>query len=223
VIPNPIALDEWPLRVEKEEFLLWVGRMDPTKGAHRAVSVARRCGRRLVLAGPVQNGQGEYFEAEVVPLLDGRQIAFLGEVGGAHRKELFARARAFLMPIRWPEPFGMVMIEALACGTPVIAFPEGAASEIVIDGVNGFLVADEREMGRALGRLHAIDPRRCRESVASRYDVARVVARYEAVYGSAIERIPNLTALRLGHGRRAAGRAGARADVRRGAVAVAGA
>jgi glycosyltransferase involved in cell wall biosynthesis len=223
VIPNPIAVDEWPLRNEKEQFLLWVGRMDPTKGAHRAIAVARSCGRPLLLAGPVQDGQEEYFHTHVEPEIDGSQIEFLGEVGGARRKELFARARAFLMPIRWPEPFGMVMIEALACGTPVLAFPEGAASEIVIDGVNGFHAADEQEMGRALARLHTIDPRRCRESVASRYDVTSVARRYEAVYESAIEQAPRPAALRFGHGRRGGERAPARADVRRGAVAVAGA
>jgi glycosyltransferase involved in cell wall biosynthesis len=221
VIPNPIAVNDWPLRIQKEQFLLWVGRMDPTKGAHRAIAVARASGRRLVLAGPVQPGQGDYFHDEVEPHIDGRQVAFLGEVGGACRKELFARASAFLMPIRWPEPFGMVMIEALACGTPVLAFPEGAASDIVIDGVNGFHVDDERDMGNALARLHTIDPRRCRQTVASRYGIARIARLYEAVYESALERAPEPAGLRFGHGRRGE-RAGARADIRRGAVAVAG-
>src|SRR5438309_11653127 len=105
------------------------------------------------------------------------------------------------MPIRWPEPFGMVMIEALACGTPVLAFAEGAASEIVIDGVNGFLVRDEREMSDALARVHTIDPRRCRDSVAERYSVAAVVDCYEAIYRAALEQAPRPAALRFGHGR----------------------
>jgi glycosyltransferase involved in cell wall biosynthesis len=147
---------------------------------------------------------------------------FLGEVGGARRKELFSRARAFLMPIRWPEPFGMVMIEALACGTPVLAFPEGAASEVVIDGVNGFHVAEELEMCRAIGRLEEIDPRRCRQSVATRYDAATVAARYEAVYTSAIEMARKPAALRFGNGRGAGEPAGSQGDPRRGAVALAG-
>jgi glycosyltransferase involved in cell wall biosynthesis len=221
VIPNPIAVEEWPLRMAKEDFLLWVGRMDETKGAHRAIAVARGCGRRLVLAGPVQAGQADYFRREVEPHIDGGRISFLGEVGGAQRRELFARASAFLMPIRWPEPFGMVMIEALACGTPVLAFPEGAASEIVIEGVNGFLVRDEQEMSRAVARVHTLDPLRCRESVAERYDVAAVADSYEAVYRAAVRRARKPAPLRFAHGRRA-GPAVAEADVRRGAVAVAG-
>ena len=91
------------------------------------------------------------------------------------------------MPVRWREPFGMVMIEALACGTPVIAFPEGAAREIVIDGENGFHAADEQAMAEATSRLGAIDPRRCREGAISRYDVGIVAAGYERVYGQAIQ------------------------------------
>jgi glycosyltransferase involved in cell wall biosynthesis len=132
------------------------------------------------------SGQEGYFASEIEPHVDGEEVVFVGEIGGARRKELFAHAKAFVMPIRWAEPFGMVMVEALACGTPVIAFPEGAASEIVIDGENGFYVADEREMGGAVGWLDAIDPVRCRESVASRYDVSIVADGYEAVYDRAV-------------------------------------
>jgi glycosyltransferase involved in cell wall biosynthesis len=222
VVPNPIAVEEWPLRVEKEDFLLWVGRMDPGKGAHRAIAVARRCDRPLLLAGPVQPGQDDYFRSEVEPHVDGRRICFLGEVRGALRSELFARARAFLMPIRWPEPFGMVMVEALACGTPVLAFPEGAASEIVIDGVNGFLVRDEQEMVSGVARLNSIDPRRCRASVAERYDVAAVADGYEDAYRLAMERPRKPAALSFPHGGRRAERGEGELQVGRGALAVAG-
>jgi glycosyltransferase involved in cell wall biosynthesis len=186
VVPNPIVTDDWPLRTEKEDYLLWLGRMDPVKGAHRAVAAARQAGRRVVLAGPVQAGQEDYFHDELEPLIDGDRVAFVGEVGGSAREDLFSRAAALLMPIRWAEPFGMVMIEALACGTPVLAFPEGAASEIVIDGENGFLVSDEQDMSEAIRRLGAIDPLRCRDSVATRYDVTTVAERYEAVYRGAL-------------------------------------
>jgi len=139
-----------------------------------------------VLAGPVQPGQEAYFRSEIEPHVDGRNVVFAGEVGGVRRKELFARAKAFLMPISWPEPFGMVMVEALACGTPVIAFPEGAASEIVLDGENGFHVADVQAMAEATRSLEQIDPARCRRSVASRYDAAIVAEGYEDVYYRAI-------------------------------------
>ncbi len=186
VVPNPIRVEDWPLRREKEDYLLWMGRMDPAKGAHRAITAARQAGIPLVLAGPVQPGQEEYFRSEIEPHLDGHQVVYAGEVGGERRTELFARAKAFVMPIRWAEPFGMVMVEALACGTPVIAFPEGAASEIVIDGENGFHVADEQAIADATRRLEEIDPARCRESVASRYDATVVAEGYEAVYHRAI-------------------------------------
>ena len=186
VVPNPIVVDRWPLVPKKQEYLLWVGRMDPVKGAHRAIEAARLAGRSLVLAGPVQTGQKAYFRELVEPHIDGRRVRYVGEVGGTAKQDLFANAEALLMPVRWREPFGMVMVEALACGTPVIAFPEGAAAEIVIDGENGMLVADEAEMARAVSRLGSIDPEYCRASVAERYDVSVAVAGYERVYRQAI-------------------------------------
>jgi glycosyltransferase involved in cell wall biosynthesis len=185
VVSNPIRVADWPFREDKDDYLLWMGRMDPAKGAQRAIAVARQASIRLVLAGPVQPGQEDYFRSEIEPHLGSDMVRYVGEVGGTRRKRLFAHARAFLMPIRWAEPFGMVMVEALACGTPVLAFPEGAASEIVIDGDNGFLVADEQAMADALGSLDAIDPIRCRQSVTSRYESAIVADGYESVYRSA--------------------------------------
>lgn len=182
VVPNPIAVDRWPLCTEKDDYLLWIGRMDPVKGAHRAIEAASIAGRTVVLAGPVQSGQADYFRERVEPHVDGQHVRYVGEVAGTAKQQLYAHAAALLMPIRWDEPFGMVMIEALACGTPVIAFPEGAASEIVIDGHNGMLVTDEAEMARATTRLGSIDALACRQSVRSRYDVAITADGYEAVY-----------------------------------------
>ena len=187
VVSNPIAVDRWPLGTQKDDYVLWIGRMDPVKGAHRAIKAARLAGRPLVLAGPVQTGQqAAYFRERIEPHIDGRRVRYVGEVAGAAKQRLYERAAAMLMPIRWDEPFGMVMIEALACGTPVIAFPEGAAREIVIDGRNGMLVADEAEMARAIGRVGAIDPHHCRHSVRTRYDAAITADGYEAVYRHAM-------------------------------------
>jgi glycosyltransferase involved in cell wall biosynthesis len=186
VVPNPIDVDRWPLRTEKQDYLLWIGRMDPVKGADRAIEVARLARRTLVLAGPVQTGQEEYFRERVEPHIDGRRVHYIGEVTGTAKQQLYANAAALLMPVRWREPFGMVMVEALACGTPVIAFPEGAATEIVIDGENGMLAADETEMARATERLGSIDPDRCRLSVAERYDISITTAGYERAYRRAI-------------------------------------
>jgi glycosyltransferase involved in cell wall biosynthesis len=128
VVPNPIAVERWPLRTEKDDCVLWIGRMDPVKGAHSAIAAARLAGRTLVLAGPVQTGQEQYFAEQIEPYVDDRRVHYVGEVAGAAKQQLFARAAALLMPVRWREPFGMVMVEALACGTPVIAFAEGAAN-----------------------------------------------------------------------------------------------
>jgi glycosyltransferase involved in cell wall biosynthesis len=181
VIGNPIVVDEFPFRAEKDDYLLWIGRFSPDKGPHRAIAAARESGAGLVLAGPVQPGQEEFFARDVEPHLDGDRVRYIGEVG-EEKCELYAGARAFLMPIRWPEPFGLVMTEAMACGTPVIAFPEGSAPELVADGETGFVVGDEHEMAAAVGRLGEIDPTRCRERARERFDVAAVAEAYEGVY-----------------------------------------
>src|SRR5918995_6860426 len=117
-----------------------------------------------------------------VPARDGEAVRYIGEVG-EDKLELYAGARAFLMPIRWPEPFGLVMTEAMACGTPVIAFPEGSAPELVLDGETGFVVEDEHAMAEAVRRLDEIDPARCRGSAEERFDVAPVAEAYERAYG----------------------------------------
>jgi glycosyltransferase involved in cell wall biosynthesis len=181
VIGNPIVVGHFPFRSDKDDYLLWIGRFADYKGAHRAIAVAREADVPLVLAGPVQPGQQEYFAREVEPHVDGEQVRYVGEVG-EEKRDLYAGARALLMPIRWPEPFGLVMTEAMACGTPVIAFPEGSAPELVLDGETGFVVDDEHAMAEAVGRLEEIDPARCRSSAEERFDVAPVTAAYERAY-----------------------------------------
>jgi len=181
-IPNPIDLQAWPLQERKGDYLLWIGRMTREKGPHRAIAAARAVDVPLVLAGVIQPGQQAFFDREVAPHIDGTRVRFVGEVGGSAKRSLFARARGLLMPIRWDEPFGMVMVEALACGTPVIAFPEGAARELVIDGQTGFLVDDERAMADAIGQLPRIAARDCRMWVSQHCDGEVVAAAYERTY-----------------------------------------
>jgi len=182
VIPNPIELRVWPMRERKEDYLLWIGRITADKGPHRAIAAARAAGVPLVLAGVIQPGQQAFFDREVAPHIDHERVRFLGEIGGARKRSVFAGARALLMPISWREPFGMVMVEALACGTPVIAFPAGAASELVVDGRTGFLVEDETAMAAAVGRLGRIAARDCRAWVAEHCDVDVVAGEYESAY-----------------------------------------
>jgi glycosyltransferase involved in cell wall biosynthesis len=186
-IPNPIDVQAWPLREQKDDYLLWIGRMTPEKGPHRAIAAALAAGVPLVLAGVIQPGQQAFFDSEVAPHVDGERVRFVGEVGGSVKRALFAGARALLVPIRWEEPFGMVMVEALACGTPVIAFPEGAARELVVDGQTGFLVEDERAMAAAVSRLPSIAARDCRAWVAEHCDVDVVAAAYERAYLSVVQ------------------------------------
>jgi glycosyltransferase involved in cell wall biosynthesis len=183
-IPNPIDLRAWPLQERKSDYLLWIGRMTPEKGPQRAIAAARAVDVPLVLAGVVQPGQQAFFDRDVAPHIDGDRVRFVGEVAGEVKRSLFARARGLLMPIRWDEPFGMVIIEALACGTPVIAFPEGAVPELVIDGKTGFLVDDERAMADAIGRLTQIAARDCRAWVREHCDVEAVTVAYERIYRS---------------------------------------
>ena len=187
VIGNPIVVGDFPFREEKDDYLLWIGRINDDKGPQRAIAAAREAGVRLVLAGPVQPGERAFFEREVEPHIDGETVRYIGEVGD-EKGDLYAGARALLMPIRWPEPFGLVMTEAMACGTPVIAFPEGSAPELVVDGETGFVVDDEHAMAAAVGRLDEIDPARCRSSAEERFDVAPVAEAYERAYGLALER-----------------------------------
>jgi glycosyltransferase involved in cell wall biosynthesis len=186
VVPNPVAASEWPLAERKGEHLLWVGRLNDDKGPHRAIEAARLAGRPLVIAGPVQPGEEEYFDSQVAPHIDDDGVRYIGEIGGADKQRHFAEAAALLMPIRWPEPFGMVMVEAMICGTPVIAYPEGAAKEVVREGETGFLVGDEQAMAAAVSRLGEIDPARCREVTADRFDSAHVASAYAAAYRRAI-------------------------------------
>src|ERR1019366_10736474 len=168
-IPNPIAVDSWPFRRTDDGYLLWIGRMTPDKGPHRAIEIARAAGQDIILAGVVQPGQRAFCGRHVEPLIDGQSVRFVGEVGGTRKKQLFAGARALLVPIRWPEPFGMVIIESLVCGTPVLAFDEGAVTELVDDGVTGFVVEDETAMVAALGNVHEIHRWLCRRWVAEHW------------------------------------------------------
>jgi glycosyltransferase involved in cell wall biosynthesis len=196
-IPNPIDLRAWPLQERKGDHLLWIGRIRPEKGPQRAIAAARAVDVPLVLAGVIQPGQQAFFDSEIAPHIDGDRVRFVGEVGGSAKQALFAHARGLLMPIRWDEPFGMVVVEALACGTPVIAFPEGAVPELIVEGKTGFLVKDERSMSAAIGQLSRIEPRDCRDWVAQHCDGDVVAAAYESIYRSVM---PTPTALKVAAG-----------------------
>ncbi len=186
VVPNPLRVDEWPFRSEKEPWALWIGRMSPVKGPHRAIAAAREAGVPLVLAGPVQPGQEEFFATEVEPHIDGRAVRYVGEADASAKRDLYCAARAVLMPIRWEEPFGLVLVESMMSGTPVVAFRRGAAPEIVDDGITGFLVEDAAGMADALRRVGAIDREACRRRAVARFSASRMVRDHLRVYHAAL-------------------------------------
>ena len=184
VIHHGVVPEDFVVGAGDAGHLLFLGRMSPGKGAHRAAAVARAAGMPLIIAAKMREpAEVAYFERCVRPLL-GHGVQFVGEVAGVDKLELLAGAAALLMPIRWPEPFGMVMIEALACGTPVLAFAEGAAPEVVEHGRTGFLCSDQAQMVRAIGRLHELSRLDCRRSVEQRFSAERMARDHLAVYRS---------------------------------------
>jgi glycosyltransferase involved in cell wall biosynthesis len=185
VVHNPLDFGEWEFGDAPGQGVLWIGRMAPVKGPHLAIAAAREAGVPLVLAGPIQPGQEEFFAAEVEPHIDGDQVRYAGEAGREEKAALYRQARALLMPIRWAEPFGMVMTEAMASGTPVIAFAEGSVPEVVDDGVSGFVVDDAHEMAAAIRRLDELDRDTCREAAEQRFGVDTAVDGYLRVYEGA--------------------------------------
>jgi glycosyltransferase involved in cell wall biosynthesis len=185
VIRHGINLDDYTGSVEKDDYVAFLGRMAPCKAPHLAIAAARAAGVRLKLAGEVQPAFGEYWTTQVAPGIDGTQIEFVGDVDLEAKCQLLSRARALLFPIEWEEPFGLVMIEAMACGTPVLAFRGGAVDEIVIDGVNGWTCRDVQEMAERIRTLD-IAPEICRDFVRERFGVARMADEYVQVYESAL-------------------------------------
>ena len=168
-------------------YFAFLGRMSPEKGVHRAVAIAQACGWPLRIAAKVDPADEEYFKRAVEPLLRGPGVEFIGEIGEADKDDFLGRASALLFPIDWPEPFGLVMIEALACGTPVIAFRGGSVSEVLEDGITGFIVDDLRQAIEAARRVAHLDRAQCREAFKRRFSTARMTAAYVQLYHSVMQ------------------------------------
>lgn len=179
---NAIDVGSFTFSDSKDGYLLCLNRVAPEKGTHLAIEAARRAGRKLIIAGKVDGINRDYFEAMVKPLVDGRDVVFLGEADHRTKRELYARAACLLMPICWEEPFGLVMVEAMASGTPVIAFARGAAPELILDGETGFLVHDVDAMVAALAKIDTIEPLRCYQHVEANFDVPVMVEGYLRLY-----------------------------------------
>ena len=182
VIHHGIDVTDFPVGGGTGGYALFLGRMSPDKGTHRAIEAAHKARVPLLLAGKLREpAEHDYFEREVRPLL-GDDAQYLGEVPHDEKVALLAGASALLVPIRWNEPFGLVMIEAMACGTPVLAFKEGAAPEVVDDCVTGFLCDDEAHMAYALTRVGAIDRAACRRAVETRFSTERMAREHAELF-----------------------------------------
>jgi len=187
-VHNGLDVEAWPFRERKDDYALFLGRFHPQKGPHLALDAAHAAGLPLVLAGkcaePIER---DYFDREVYPRLTASDHVF-GVADAISKRELLAGARCLLFPVCWEEPFGMVMIEAMACGTPVVALRGGAVPEIVADGVTGIICDEPADLGRAVHAAAGISPAACRAHVATSFGVDHLARGYEAAYRAAMDR-----------------------------------
>ena len=178
-----IPVDKYTFSNTPKDYLLWLSNIQPDKGLGNAIEIAKMAGENLVIAGPIFPRNADYFEHRIKPLIDGEQIQFVGVADFKKKVRLLKGAKAFLFPIfDRQEPFGLVVIEAMACGTPVIAANTGAMPELIDDGVTGFLVESKEEAVQAIGKLETISRKRCRSHVEEKFSLSQMVDRYEELY-----------------------------------------
>jgi glycosyltransferase involved in cell wall biosynthesis len=186
-VHHGLPLEELRFRPEPLGHLAFLGRVSVEKRVDRAIEIARRSGLPLRIAAKIDPADRGYYESVVEPLLGDPHIEFIGEIGAEQKSDFLGSARALLFPIDWPEPFGLVMIEAMACGTPVIAFRGGSVAEVVKDGVSGFVVDSVDEAVEAVTRVSELDRRECRAWFEERFHVGRMVDEYLEVYERVLE------------------------------------
>ncbi len=210
VVYHGIDVEEFPVKEvpDKGSYLFTIGRVTPDKGQDKAIEIAKKTGSKLIIAGCVQNKPADreyfaglknsidlsveagkhpvdddYYNRVIKPLLDcGKQVIYIGEISSGHKKQWYRHARAILFPIQWGEPFGLVPVESMACGTPVIAFNKGAVPEIVVDGKTGFVVDSMNAMIEAVYRIDSINPRECREHVRNHFSLTSMARKYSELY-----------------------------------------
>ena len=179
-----------PPRAAGGGYLAFLGRLSPEKRPDRAIEIARRAGRRLRIAAKIDNADRRYFREVIEPMLADPLVELVGEIGDGDKAEFLGHAEALLFPIDWPEPFGLVMVEAMACGTPVIAWNCGSVPEVVDDGVTGFIVGTVDEAVAAVGRLPELDRRAVRRVFERRFSAQAMAAAYLGIYERALGRAP---------------------------------
>jgi glycosyltransferase involved in cell wall biosynthesis len=179
-VHHGIKIDQFKFQPKPNDYLLFFGRIHPDKGAHDAIEIARVCNKKLIIAGIIQDQS--YFKKYVKPHLKTESVEYIGSVGPKRRNSLLGNAKALLHPIHFDEPFGLSVIESMACGTPVIAFNRGSMPELLREGQNGFLVSNVEEAAEAVGRLENIERTDCRKYVIKNFTVEHMVDDYEKVY-----------------------------------------
>jgi glycosyltransferase involved in cell wall biosynthesis len=170
-------------RPAQQSYCAFLGRIARDKGIDKAIRIAGRAGMKLKIAAKVDNADKKYFDSEIKPLLSQGHVEFIGEIDDSQKPEFLSGAHALLFPIDWPEPFGLVMIESMACGTPVIAFNRGSVPEVMDDGLTGFIVDDEDEAVAAIGRLGELDRAKVRQQFDRRFTARRMAQDYLDLYG----------------------------------------
>ncbi len=188
-IHHGINLEQFPFRGEADDYLLFFGRIHPDKGVHEAIEVARKTGKRLIIAGIVQDEL--YFREQVAPHVDGTMVDYIGSVGPEKRQAIMGGALALLHLIHFDEPFGLSVVECMACGTPVIAFGRGSMPELINHGSTGFIVDDVDAAVQAVDRIDTIDRRLCREEVEKRFTCQRMAHEYVGIYHKILEQREN--------------------------------
>ncbi len=189
---NGIDLKKYKFQKKiKKDYLVWLGRIYPKKGVAEAIKIAKKANKKLILAGNIAKNSPashNYFEQKIKPQFRKGKVEYIGEVNLSQKNKLLKNAFAFLNPIQWEEPFGLVMIEAMACGTPVIAFNRGAVPEVVKDGKTGFIVRNEKEMISAVKKIKQINRKDCRKHVEEKFSTEKMAIEYEKIYKKLIKR-----------------------------------
>ena len=181
-VHHGLPADLYRLSEAASEYLLFIGRVSPEKRVDRAIDIACRCGIPLYIGAKVDPADAAYFEREIAPLLRLPGVHFLSEIGQSQKRELLEHAKALLFPIDWPEPFGLVMIEAFACGTPVIAYDHGSVSEVIEHGATGFIVHDQEEAVEMTRRVGRLDRLAIRAAFERRFTATRMAEGYLRIY-----------------------------------------
>lgn len=181
-----IDIDKYIPGQNKEDWLLFIGRIMPEKGVHLAVEAAKESKNKLIIAGIVDDRDKKYFSEQLAPQIDGKQIVYFGQANEEQKIDLMQRAKAHLFPTQWDEAFGLVMIEAMACGTPTIGWKKGAVDEVLREGVTGYVVNSVKEMAAAIMKAERLKQQNCRAEAVRRFSRATMAMGYEVVYNSLV-------------------------------------